>query len=128
MIDRDTCRCRTALGGTILVLLLRARAAGRDLLVGGLIDAEVDHLGYGPAVPRRDRHVRWSDIPVDNAFLIGVLDRVADPDEQRQTLPRAQIWFASQYSVMDTPRTNSITKYGRPVSVAPASKTFAMLG
>ena len=36
--------------------------------------------------------------------------------------------FWSQYSVMRMPRTSSITKYGRPVSVAPASSTLAMFG
>ena len=34
----------------------------------------------------------------------------------------------SQYSVIGTPLTSSITKKGRPVSVAPASRTPAMLG
>ncbi len=36
--------------------------------------------------------------------------------------------LASQYSVIGTPLTSSITKYGRPVSVAPASSTRAMFG
>ena len=34
----------------------------------------------------------------------------------------------SQYSVIGTPSTYSITKYGRPLVVAPASKTRAMFG
>ena len=34
----------------------------------------------------------------------------------------------SQYSVMVMPLTSSMTKYGRPVSVEPASKTRAMFG
>ncbi|HVK08094.1 MAG TPA: hypothetical protein VM597_04890, partial [Gemmataceae bacterium] len=34
----------------------------------------------------------------------------------------------SQYAVMVTPRTSSITKYGRPSAVAPPSNTRAMLG
>src|SRR5438128_12131625 len=34
----------------------------------------------------------------------------------------------SQYSVTGMPRTSSITKYGRPLSVAPASSTLAMFG
>ena len=34
----------------------------------------------------------------------------------------------SQYFVIGIPRTSSITKYGRPVSVAPASSTLAMFG
>ena len=36
--------------------------------------------------------------------------------------------FSSQYWVIGTPRTSSITKYGRPEAVVPASKTLAMLG
>ena len=36
--------------------------------------------------------------------------------------------FWSQYSVILMPRTSSMTKYGRPVSVAPASRTLAMFG
>ena len=35
---------------------------------------------------------------------------------------------ASQYSVIGTPFTSSITKYGRPPSVAPPSRTLAMCG
>lgn len=35
---------------------------------------------------------------------------------------------SSQHSVMGTPLTSSITKYGRPLSVAPPSNTFAMFG
>jgi hypothetical protein len=41
---------------------------------------------------------------------------------------RIDSFAVSQYSVIGTPRTSSITKYGRPVGVAPASSTFAMLG
>src|SRR5216110_597646 len=36
-------------------------------------------------------------------------------------------WLSSQYLVIGTPWTSSMTKYGRPVSVAPPSKTRAML-
>ena len=35
---------------------------------------------------------------------------------------------SSQYSVIGTPLTSSITKYGRPASVVPASSTLAMFG
>ena len=41
---------------------------------------------------------------------------------------RGVSWASSQYSVIGTPLTSSITKNGRPVPVAPASKTLAMLG
>ena len=36
-------------------------------------------------------------------------------------------WLSSQYLVIGTPWTSSMTKYGRPASVAPPSKTRAML-
>jgi hypothetical protein len=36
--------------------------------------------------------------------------------------------FWSQNSVMGTPWTSSMTKYGRPVSVAPPSSTLAIFG
>ena len=60
-------------------------------------------------------------------FLMGVLHRLADRDEQFQPLASREIAW-SQYSVIGTPLTSSITKYGRPVSVVPASSTLAMLG
>ena len=37
-------------------------------------------------------------------------------------------WLSSQYLVIGTPWTSSITKYGRPLSVVPASSTRAMFG
>jgi len=57
----------------------------------------------------------------------GVLDGVANLDEQSQPLAGVEL-VRSQYSVIRMPRTSSITKKGRPVSVAPASNTRAMLG
>ena len=36
--------------------------------------------------------------------------------------------MSSQYLVIGTPLTSSITKYGRPLSVVPASSTLAMFG
>ena len=53
----------------------------RQLLVGGLGDAEVDHLGHRLAIMVRDHDVGRFDIPVDNALLVGVLDRLADLKE-----------------------------------------------
>ncbi|HEY7117587.1 MAG TPA: hypothetical protein VH475_13445 [Tepidisphaeraceae bacterium] len=54
--------------------------------VGGLGDAEVDHLGDRPAVDQRDQDVRGLDVAVDDALLVGVLDGLADGDEQLETL------------------------------------------
>jgi hypothetical protein len=65
--------------------------AGEQRLVGeaplgGLGDAEVDHLGHGHAVVQRDEDVRRLDVAVDDALLVGVLDGVADLDEQLEPL------------------------------------------
>ncbi len=46
----------------------------------------------------------------------------------RASRSRVESLCVSQYSVMGTPFTSSITKYGRPSAVAPPSSTFAMLG
>ena len=44
-----------------------------------------------------------------------VLDRLADLDEQLEPLAAALSLRSSQYSVIGTPLTSSMTKYGRPV-------------
>ena len=41
---------------------------------------------------------------------------------------RAVSWCWSQYSVIGMPLTSSMTKYGRPAPVVPASSTWAMFG
>ena len=58
-------------------------------LVGRLGDAEVDHLGHRLAVVERHQDVRRLDVAVDDPLLVGVLDRLADRDEQLQPLARA---------------------------------------
>ena len=55
-------------------------------LVDRLGDAEVDDLGHGLAVVERDQHVRRLDVAVDDPLLVGVLDRLADRDEELQPL------------------------------------------
>jgi hypothetical protein len=47
-------------------------------------DAEVDHLGHRLAIMRGDQHVRRLDVAVDDPLLMGVLDRLADGDEDIQ--------------------------------------------
>ena len=58
-------------------------------LLGRLGHAEVDHLGHRLAVVERDQHVGRLDVAVDDALLVGVLDRLADRDEQLQPLAAA---------------------------------------
>ena len=55
-----------------------------QLLLGRLGHAEVDHLGRRPAVHLRHQHVAWLEVAVDDPLLVGVLDRLADRDEQLQ--------------------------------------------
>ena len=64
---------------------------------------------------------------MDDPPLVGLLHGPADVDEQPQPVPRGQV-DPSQSSVIGTPLTSSITKYGRPAPVAPASRTRAMFG
>ena len=79
---------------------------------GGLGDAEVDDFGQRLIILRADQHVAGFEVAVDQPFLVGVLNGVADLDEQFQ--PGADIkLFLSQYSVMGIPRTSSMTKYGQ---------------
>ena len=53
--------------------------------------AEVDHLGHRLAVVERDQDVGRLDVAVDDALLVGVLDRLADRDEQLQPLARREL-------------------------------------
>ena len=68
----------------------RAELREQRLLGQPLVDrlghAEVDHLGHGLAVVQRHQHVRRLDVAVDDPLLVGVLDRLADRDEQLQPL------------------------------------------
>ena len=51
-----------------------------------LRDAEVDHLGHRLVVVQGNQHVRGLDVAVDDAFLMGVLDCVADGHEEFEAL------------------------------------------
>ncbi len=61
------------------------RALGEPL-AGRLGHAEIDDLGDRPAVIGRDQDVRRLDVAVDDPLLVGVLDRLADRQEQLQPL------------------------------------------
>ena len=54
----------------------------RQPSLGGLGDAEINHLGHRHAVVQRDQDVRGLDVAVDDALLVRVLDGLADLDEQ----------------------------------------------
>ena len=60
-----------------LAVLGEHRAFGEPLR-GGLGHAEVDDFGDGLAVVLGHQHVRGLQVAVDDAFLMGVLDGVAD--------------------------------------------------
>ena len=60
-------------------------------LVDRLGDAEVDDLGHRLAVVERHQHVRRLDVAVDDPLLVGVLDRLADRDEQLEPLAGGEL-------------------------------------
>jgi hypothetical protein len=64
---------------------------------------------------------------MNDALLVRVLNGLADLNEKLQPLFGIQLVLIA-VAVMGMPRTSSITKNGRPVSVAPASSTLAMFG
>ena len=64
---------------------------GRQLLVDRLGNPEVDDLGDRHAIVQRHQNVGRLDVAVDDALLMGVLDRVADRDEQLQPLAGCQV-------------------------------------
>ena len=62
------------------------RAVGQ-LLAGRLGDSEVDHLGDGPVIVERDHHIGRLNVAMDDPFLVGVLNGMANGDEQLEALP-----------------------------------------
>jgi hypothetical protein len=55
----------------------------REALAGcGFGDAEVNDFGYGCAIVYGNEDVRGFEIAVDDAFLVRVLDGLADLDEK----------------------------------------------
>jgi hypothetical protein len=68
-----------------LALLGEQRPLGQAV-IGRLGDPEIDDLGHRPVVLDDDQNVRWLEVPVDDALLMGVLDGLADGDEKPQAL------------------------------------------
>ena len=60
-----------------------------QLLLGRFGHAEVDDLGDRLAVVERHQDVGGLNVAVDNALLVGVLDRMANRHEQFQPLARS---------------------------------------
>ena len=76
-------------------------------------------LGTGLLVVLGHQDVRRLEVAVDDALSDG---RAAPPGRPARTAPAAARGVrccSSQYSVIGTPLTSSITKYGRPLSVVP---------
>ena len=57
---------------------------------GGLRNPEIDDLRHRPTVLPHHEDVRWLQVPVNHAFLVGVLYAVADGKEQLETRAGAQ--------------------------------------
>jgi hypothetical protein len=61
--------------------------SGEEGVLGQLLprrfgDAEVDHFGHRLAIVQRHQNIGRLDVAVDDAFLMRVLNRLADGDEQ----------------------------------------------
>src|SRR5262249_17247087 len=54
---------------------------------------EVDDLWHGRAVVRGYEYVRWLQVAMDDPFLVGVLYRMADRDNQLQSIGQGQLFF-----------------------------------
>ena len=54
--------------------------------MGGLGNSEVDDFRNRFPILLRDQHVGGFEVAVNQAFLVGVLNRLADLAEQRQAL------------------------------------------
>src|SRR5579871_1660944 len=65
-------------------------------LVDGLGDAEVDHLRHRFIVVHGDQHVTGLQVAVDDPFLVGVLQRGADLNEQLKPLAGGQLVFVTE--------------------------------
>ena len=71
--------------------VLREQGPLGQFLLGRFGYTEVDHFGNRLTVIQRDHYVGWFDVAVNDALLMGVLNRVADRHEQFQPLSRCQV-------------------------------------
>ena len=93
----------------------------------GFGDTEVDDLRHRTIILQRHQDIRWLQIAMDDSLLVGVLNALADLDEQIDPIRNRQL--VPRYIIRDRLAADySITKYGRPCAVAPASNTRAMAG
>ncbi len=96
-------------------------------LTDRLGDAEVDDLRNGLVVVAGDKDVRWFQIPVNDSFLMSVLDRITDRNEQFQTFARCEVVLIAILRHRHT-FDQFHHEVGAPEPVVPASSTFEMLG
>jgi hypothetical protein len=99
LIEQDTQRIDIRAGVDVQIAqlgLLRTHVGGgadqvgiagkerlfRQLLVGGFGNAEVNHLGERFTIMARNHDIGRFDIPMDDAFGVGVLHGLADLEEQ----------------------------------------------
>ena len=90
----------------------------------GLCDAEVDDLRQRISVDFHDENIRGLQIAVNDAFLCACCTAAAAFSMSR---PLA-LSRGGRKRNSGSPSSYSMTKYGRPAGVAPASKTWAMFG
>ena len=57
----------------------------------GFGDAKINDLRHRQAIMQRNQDVRGFDVAVNDALLMGVLDRMADLDEQRESLSSIEL-------------------------------------
>ena len=81
---------RAHVGGRADELLeLRINRLLRQLLLRRLGNAEINHLRHRRAVVQGHQDVRWLDVTMNDAFLMRVLDRMTNLDEQIQPVAGA---------------------------------------
>src|SRR5205823_12217108 len=96
---------------------------GEDGLVGqpplrGLGDAEINHLRHRGSILRRHQHVRGFDVAVDDSFLVRVLDRTANLNEEIKALSSCEIQAVTV--IRDLDATYQLHHEIRPTSVGGA--------
>ena len=61
-----------------------------EIALDGLGHAEINHLGHRLAVLQRHQDVRRLEVAVDDSLLVGVLNGLADLNEEGQPLLDAE--------------------------------------